>query len=57
MDFFPWKVDFPLLELLKTRGGERNTVEQIVWRLVKSVGASRAAELMVKRWRVLKGRD
>lgn len=56
-DFFPWKVGLPLLELVKTRGGGRNTVEQIVWRLVKSVGAGRAAGLVIKRWRVLKGRD
>lgn len=58
VDFFPWKVgQLPLLELVKTRGGGRNTVEQLMWRLVKAADASRAAGLMIKCWRVLKGRD
>lgn len=58
MDFIPWKVgQLPLLELVKTRGRGRNTVEQITWRLVKAVDASRAVELVIKGFRVLKGRD
>lgn len=58
VDFFPWKMgQLPLLELVKTSGRGRNTVEQIKWRLVKAVYASRASGLMIKCWRVLKGRD